>query len=43
MFVHELNDGMYDWMDSDEPDGRVEDMICMGDVVVEKANIIVWS
>jgi hypothetical protein len=37
MFGHEFNDGMYDWMDSNEPNGGVENMNCMGDVVVDKA------
>jgi hypothetical protein len=37
MFGHELNDGMYDWIDSSEPNGGVEHMICMGDVMVDKA------
>jgi len=37
MFGHELNDGMDDWIDSDEPNEGVEHMICMGDVVVDKA------
>jgi hypothetical protein len=37
MFGHEFNVGMYDWMDSDEPNGGVEDMNCMGVVVVDKA------
>jgi hypothetical protein len=37
MFGHEFNAGMYDWMDFDEPYRGVEDMNCMGDVVVDKA------
>jgi hypothetical protein len=37
MLGHELNVGMYDWMDSDEPNGGVEDINCMGGVVVDKA------
>jgi hypothetical protein len=36
MFGHELNVGMYDWMDSDELNGGVEDMNCMSGVVVDK-------
>jgi hypothetical protein len=36
MFGHDFNVDMYDWMDSDEPYRGVEDMNCMGDVVLDK-------
>jgi hypothetical protein len=37
MFGHKYNDGMYDWMDSDERNEGVRKMNCMSDVVVDKA------